>query len=356
MVDEETQDTITESRLYAQKVRAGFTPLVVTEERVVLARDDDGSCVFLNKNYRCELHAELGPARKPLVCRTYPFLLTDTPRGVFAAVSFACPAILSNDGASVENERVGLEMLLRQAPGQAAPSCDMDERVEVLDGLFVTWAEYERLEGSVLAAFDPEHPTDSLLNIALAITFWERQGDRLIVPLSSGQAGSSTSQPVDSLGSLVRDLTCMVSSNLIAMLEEIESVEERSRVGSRLWNQDVYFSNRFQRAFPSFSIRSSPSQSVTNLLERYFNNLIFGKRLLAGGTVVSRLLGTACGLAMLFFYMEAFSDDDSDSEPSSEVIDRAFTLVESELLSHTHSFDGFFREFERALESLRKSL
>lgn len=351
MVDEETQDIILGSRLYAQKVRAGFTPLIVSEERVVLERREDKSCVFLNKEDRCELHAELGPTRKPLVCRTYPFLLTDTPQGVYAALSFACPAILSNDGASVEQERESLETLLRQAPGQAAPGCDEDGRVEVLEGLFVTWTEYEDLERSILAAFDPEQPVDSLLSIAFAITLWERQGERLVLP---AQGSRRSSQPVASVSSFAHELTCMVSSNLIAMLEEIDSVEERARVGSRLWNQEVYFSQRFQREFPTFSIRSSPSLTVTKLLERYFHNLLFGKRLLAGGTVVSRLLGTTCGVAMLLFYLEAFSDDESG--PSQGAIDRSFTLIETELLSHTHSFDGFFLEFERALEGVRKSL
>ena len=79
---------------------------------------------------------------------------------------------------------------------------------------------------------------------------------------------------------------------------------------------------------------------------------MFGKRLLIG-TVASRLLALVCGIAILLFYSEAFQ---SQGEGEEAALDRAFTLVESELLSHTRSFDGFFVEFEEALRNVRDSL
>jgi Fe-S-cluster containining protein len=102
-----------------------------------------GECVFLRDN-ACRIHGELGGVRKPLTCRLFPYMFTDTPDGAYVGVSFACPSVLANEGAPVR-EDAGLEGLLEEArkAGKAPQAKPM------LRGRELPWRTYMLLESKV---------------------------------------------------------------------------------------------------------------------------------------------------------------------------------------------------------------
>lgn len=149
----------------------------------------------------------------------------------------------------------------------------------------------------------------------------------------------------------------MVSCNLMAVTDdEISEPEERARLGSLLWNRGCHFSSKLGVTLSDFSLLQPESQELRELIDGYLRQSIVGKRLLVAGTVVSRILALACGVSILLFYDRALRQKDGPQAFCWEAVDRAFTLVESELLSHTHSFDGFFLEFEEVLGNICASL
>ncbi len=58
----------------------------------------DGACGFLSREDRCRIHEELGPLRKPLPCRVFPFSFHPTKGPTIVTTSFACPAVVADEG------------------------------------------------------------------------------------------------------------------------------------------------------------------------------------------------------------------------------------------------------------------
>lgn len=348
------EPAIRSSEAYRQKVRTGYLPLTVQAERVTLARGTDGACLFLDSDAACELHRELGGEAKPLVCQTYPYLFTETPDGVFTSLSYACPAALEGVGPLLEETRTELEALIEARWRELPQAASVGERVYVSPQHWLSWGDYLALEHDLLLAFSPERPVESLLATAVNLILAEPNEPGQLAPPPGGWSLAAAYN----LGGFDRELTSMVSCNLLAITEDVTDPEERARLGSFLWNGGQHYSAKFSRQLPPFSLRQPSTPQAVELIDRYVRNAILGKRLLSG-TVPSRLLALACGIAILLFYIEALTEPEEDGRTapfSFEASDRAFTLVESELLSHTRSFDGFFVEFEAALRNVRDGL
>lgn len=346
-VDQQAEARIRQSQAYQARVKDGFQPLVVRQERLAIARQESEACTFLDEQNLCELHRELGAHGKPLVCQTYPYLLTQTPDGVFVALSYACPAAMQGSGPSIEEHRTQLEAMIAQGSDEMPQGSPVGDWVEVTTRSGLSWSDYLRLEAELLDCLSLERPVESLLGAAVHLIVAEPAEGDFRYP----DQGFGLSRPYN-FGGFDLQLASMVASNLLAMTEDVTIPEERAQLGSFFWNGGRHVSARFGFTLPPFSLLTPLSPWGQQVISRYLRAALFGKRLL-GGTVVSRLLALVCGVAILQFYSGAFVSQGAEEV---EAFDRAFTLVESELLSHTRSFDGFFAEFEEALRSVRDEL
>lgn len=107
----------------------------------------EGACLFLQGDNRCGVHAHLGAAAKPVVCRKFPFLPVNTPDGVFAGISYYCTAAKANHGRPIEAHAENLKELLPllniRATGFAPLSLTAGSNA------VMEWAVYRRLEEQV---------------------------------------------------------------------------------------------------------------------------------------------------------------------------------------------------------------
>ena len=346
-VEPEAEPAIRSSQAYQARVREGFLPLTIQQERVAVARKHDNSCTFLDQDNLCELHRELGGEHKPVVCQTYPYLLTETPDGIFITLSYACPAVSEGTGPPVEQQRAYLEQMISRRGDKVPQTPRVTESVEMTRGHNLSWSEYRKLEDELLAGLSQQDPVSSLLGAAVHLIWVEpATGD-----FQRPAGGFGLTRPYNFAG-FDRQLATMVTCNLLAITEDVTDPQERAQLGSFLWNGGRHSSTRFGLTLPMFQLCRPSGPSAQQRVSRYLRGAIFGKRLLLG-SVVSRLLALTCGIAILLFYVEAFTANGDDETTA---FDRAFTLIESELLSHTRSFDGFFLEFEEALRSVRDEL
>ena len=76
-----------------------------------LAHRADGSCVFLDKNNRCRIHARFGEAAKPLACRVFPFAFHVVGDQLAVSLRFSCPSVAGNEGTALEPQRGELSRL-----------------------------------------------------------------------------------------------------------------------------------------------------------------------------------------------------------------------------------------------------
>jgi len=73
--------------------------------RYRLAHTEDGSCVFLNEDGLCRIHAKFGEPAKPLACRIYPYAFHPAGKKVTVSLRFSCPSVVSNLGKSALENR-----------------------------------------------------------------------------------------------------------------------------------------------------------------------------------------------------------------------------------------------------------
>ena len=70
--------------------------------RAILARRDDGACVFLGDENQCRIHEHFGGDAKPLMCRLFPFGFFPVGDRIAVDVSFACRSVSGGTGRALK--------------------------------------------------------------------------------------------------------------------------------------------------------------------------------------------------------------------------------------------------------------
>ena len=69
--------------------------------KMVLGKQPNGDCIFLNENNRCRIHEKFGADAKPSVCRVFPFHAVPTKSGVRLTARRSCPSAADDRGSPV---------------------------------------------------------------------------------------------------------------------------------------------------------------------------------------------------------------------------------------------------------------
>lgn len=106
--------------------------------RPVLAKQADGSCVFLSDQGRCRIHDLHGGSAKPAVCRMFPFQLVPLDRFAYVTSRRSCPSAAADEGRPLEEQLSALRksgLLARFAAPHTAPPA-------VVRGVRKAWPEF----------------------------------------------------------------------------------------------------------------------------------------------------------------------------------------------------------------------
>jgi len=82
--------------------------------RYRLAHRDDGSCLFLNDEGLCKIHAKFGEAAKPLPCRIYPYAFHPDGKKVTVSLRFSCPSVVANAGKPLHEQSRDIHEIANQ--------------------------------------------------------------------------------------------------------------------------------------------------------------------------------------------------------------------------------------------------
>ena len=91
--------------------KLGLSP---TSKRYRLAHQADGSCVFLNEQGLCRIHAKFGEPAKPLACQVYPYAFHPAGNDVAVSLRFSCPSVVSNLGERVDQQEPAIRKIVDQ--------------------------------------------------------------------------------------------------------------------------------------------------------------------------------------------------------------------------------------------------
>ncbi|WP_197996209.1 YkgJ family cysteine cluster protein [Gimesia panareensis] len=92
-------------------VKMGLTP---ASQRYRLAHQEDGSCIFLNEQGLCRIHAKFGEPAKPLACQVYPYAFHPAGNDVAVSLRFSCPSVVSNLGERVDRQEAAIRKIANQ--------------------------------------------------------------------------------------------------------------------------------------------------------------------------------------------------------------------------------------------------
>ena len=79
-----------------------------------LARQADGSCVFLTTAGRCRIHEVHGESEKPLVCRLYPLQIVPLEKKAVLTVRRSCPSAAADEGRPLADHLSFAKQLAKQ--------------------------------------------------------------------------------------------------------------------------------------------------------------------------------------------------------------------------------------------------
>jgi Fe-S-cluster containining protein len=88
-----------------------FEPIPGYEPLLRIRKRADGACVFLMEDNLCRIHKEMGFDRKPIACRLFPFSFHPADGDVVVTTSFACPAVVANEGEPIKSQIRELRVL-----------------------------------------------------------------------------------------------------------------------------------------------------------------------------------------------------------------------------------------------------
>jgi lysine-N-methylase len=122
LITEADKDRIDKQSWTDEELNLGGKPLFTRRgNEYQIAHRADGSCIFLQDDGLCRIHAKYGEPAKPLACRLYPFRFIPLGDQIRVDVRFDCPATASNNGRPISAHRGDLQKLVKDAvPDKAA--------------------------------------------------------------------------------------------------------------------------------------------------------------------------------------------------------------------------------------------
>ena len=337
-VNQQAREVIEASQVYAEVKKEGYLPLQIADDRKAsIGRQANGACVFLAEDDLCNLHREVGLEKKPVVCRTYPRVVTNTPDGYFVSLSFACPAVLDNQGVLLSDETLEIQELLQAFDSEVPQNVPVKDRVSIVADQELPWEDYGALERRLLESFDPRQPALSVLAIAEQLM---RAGTSRELPLLL-QAGFDPGEQPSPLATQLLDVFTL---HCLTILELEKAPEERVGLMERLIAGESVVSTRHGFSLHLSDMLSEARAEDLESIRFYFQNIVFGKRLTTS-SVTNGLLTVAVGMSLLLFYLEVFRRGLSEQEAR----ERAFEIVEADVVTHSSGLDVLLDEFGKAL-------
>jgi hypothetical protein len=139
---------------------AGREPLEsLGEGRYRLAHIAD-ACIFLDDDNLCAIHKELGFDAKPRMCKQFPYHPVETPDGIVGSFDFACPTVVADKGAPIEEHEADFRGVVARAiaermqeePSMAARRASLrgEHALSARRGVPLAWSDYGELENAQL--------------------------------------------------------------------------------------------------------------------------------------------------------------------------------------------------------------
>ena len=111
-------------------------------------------CIFLDDN-KCIMHAAKGEAYKPIACRQFPYVFTETPGGPYVGCRFNCTSMKDQTGELISSKKQELSKL-RQNWASENPPYKKPKVITFYRGMETDWNNLLSIHKTVLQILDNE--------------------------------------------------------------------------------------------------------------------------------------------------------------------------------------------------------
>ena len=308
---------------YSELKKAGYTPLPVIDGEVRAGRAESQTCIFLQGG-GCTIHREDGGFAKPTVCQLYPFHLVKTPGGWYLSLSFSCPSVVKGGGQPVEEQLPSVRKTLEESEYFSPDRMPVDTPVNLVGALGVSWTEYLESESAILQTLDEKGAVAGSLRLAASLKDFAHSRPESWTPVSFA--------PVS-----LRQIAELLPSHVayaVAALEGGEDKKHREKLCDQLLSGQEAESALLGRPL-ILDLHDCKDEHTRTTLQRFLRNVVLGKRLLEGGSLMSRLLCLAVSTAILHLYHH-----------HGATLEWCFDLLETHLLNHSDRHKQIFNNYE----------
>jgi len=334
-------ESMSKLKSFQRVEKEGYKPIVVVDEQPLLTRREDKACHFLGEDDLCEIHGEAGLHAKPAPCKLYPFQMVSTPDGYFVSLAFTCPAVITGVGDTLESHAQELKETIALAPHFFPPDLKANPSVTLTTDCKVGWEAYREWEESALQELsESRSPVASLLSLAAGIARTASEN----IPLTEvDRTSDRTVMAQEQLQSLLPFFTVMT----IATIEQKSDLEKRQALTASLMNGEPHYSERLEADFPATGPRKPLDMMTRSVLQRYLHQQFWGKRLITGPTLLTRVLYLAAGVESALCYLQAKKELTSTLHFSLDLVEWSFHYLENDVLLHHELLLPMFEEWEK---------
>ena len=324
-----------------------FTPL---GSEFQLAHRADGSCVFLQEDGLCAIHAKYGEPAKPLACRMYQFRLIPVGTQIRVDVRFDCPASATNLGRPITVHKEDLAELMKLAiPADKAAAL---EPPPIFGAVPKTWAQFSR----ITQTFE-----QVLLDVSIDITRRMRACVNLVDLIHRSEieplSGRDLEEFLDTAVSIVQEeavyddlerkppsgMVRTAFRQLIGVYGRLDSVADRSKPLERLSTSMRMYGGKgvippLREDFPRVTFadveaaRGIPTGEAALAVERYLSvhlaSMGFFGMPFYGRSYVDGMNALLLTYPLVCWYARVFAIHEGLTVPDTSCIERALMIVD----------------------------
>ena len=260
---------------------------------------DCPNCSFLDADQLCSIHRELGYEAKPATCKLFPFVMTQTPDGIYAGTTYYCTATRQNHGRPTAVHEADLR---HQLDHSAPINRVAEDGLVIYDRYYIAYGDYLELERELLLRVAKSGCRVALSQATLGLACLMAEMPDLEEEI----------KPIGDRISEMWDHPRMPSGSPVSRLQDLG----RSQVvdywmfslDKSLWPQlETGFSQGAAFSLPQFGwsgsfadLESRLSDRFDEEIERYLKHLVWRKALV----VHPRLLASFCQFQMLPYFLK----------------------------------------------------
>ncbi len=250
---------------------------------------DCPNCRFLAEDQLCLIHREMGFAAKPATCKLFPFVMTETPEGIFAGTTYYCTATRQNHGRNTSAHEADLRVQLEHGAPINKVAAD---GLVIHNRYYINYRDYLGLEKELLARAQSVGLREALAQatLGLACVMAELPVLEDGIQAIGKRLPEMWAHPAMPPGSAVRQLQSLGDRQLLDYFKFSLERDRWDEVEAALYEGTAFALPHYHWRGTLAELNALADQRFDADIDRYLRHLVWRKALVVIPTLLPSLL------------------------------------------------------------------